>query len=87
MPRNPYDPRFERKVTEVRSRVIKGKVLTAASDWGAAGWEQQQPRMMEADEERAPVEHPYRRHPRTGDVSQAPPVLRSRGGDKSINGS
>ncbi len=87
MAMNPYDPRIQRKVTEVRSRAIRHNVLTAASDWGAGGWEQQQPRFMETDEQRAPVAHPYQKHPRTGDASQAPPVMISRRGNKSINGS
>jgi hypothetical protein len=82
MPSGPYDPRAERKVTKVTSRAVRHNVLTAASDWGAGGWERQQPRYMEGDEKRPPIPHPYRKHPTSGS-SQDRPTPISTGGSKN----
>lgn len=82
MPRNPHDPRFLKKITKVNSRTIRDGFETAASEWGVGGFERNQPRFLEDDENRPPVPHPYYKHPQTGvdrNAQRGPVRLSTRG--------
>lgn len=63
MPKNPYDPRFERKVTR-SPRTVVGQVERTANPFlGVRGFENGAVRYMSHEEDREPPPHPYRRHP------------------------